>query len=312
MNKIDESYFLEYFNKSLIDLENELEKLIPPKEYPNIFILGVPRSGTTLISQVLYNHLDIGCTNNLIARFWECPLVGAYLSKIVIGDRCSYSYKSDYGRTNEIDTPHEFSFFWREFLKYTNPFDYDPQIEIKNINWNGLKKKIIGLNNILNKPFVFKTLEYTSFYLGKFNQIFPNSIFISIKRDAFELAKSIYLARIKNGNVNNWWSSVPLEYNELKNMPFEEQIAGQIFYLDKLNNEAAGKIDKNHIYEIDYKELLNDPSTFIDELVNKIYTISNYKIKINSYPDKLEKINKTIPREILSILMKGLEKFNLK
>src|SRR5581483_9026315 len=74
--------FLTGLNKQLIPLESELLDMNVTEEFSNIFILGLPRSGTTLLSQIIFNNLDLACTNNLIARFWDAPLCGTHLSKI--------------------------------------------------------------------------------------------------------------------------------------------------------------------------------------------------------------------------------------
>src|SRR5437764_1046201 len=106
--------FLLRFNKNLEELESSLVMENVEEEYPNIFILGLPRSGTTLINQLIFNALDVGCTNNLMARFWDAPLCGTMLSKIILGKAKSNSYTSSYAASDNIMSPHQFAYFWRK------------------------------------------------------------------------------------------------------------------------------------------------------------------------------------------------------
>jgi hypothetical protein len=60
-----------------------------------VFVLGVPRSGTTLTSQLLAYCLDAGYVNNAAARFWLAPVHGIRLARLIAGDRGERSFRSD-------------------------------------------------------------------------------------------------------------------------------------------------------------------------------------------------------------------------
>ena len=86
---------------------------------PLVYIVGVPRSGTTLLSQMLCGYLPVGYINNLIARFWLKPSVGIRLSKTVLGEeaRRHITLRSTHGTTEGASSPHEFGYFWRHWLQ---------------------------------------------------------------------------------------------------------------------------------------------------------------------------------------------------
>ncbi len=112
---VGEERFLESFNDFLGSREKEFMKQDGPG-YPNIFIFGAPRSGTTLLSQVLALCLDIGYIDNLIARFWKAPLQGIRLSKILLQDLRRTDFSSVHGVTIDLTEPHEFGYFWTRWL----------------------------------------------------------------------------------------------------------------------------------------------------------------------------------------------------
>ena len=140
--------FFQRLNMDLTGLENELFNSAISEKYPNFFILGLPRSGTTMLNQLLFNCLNIACTNNLMAKFWETPLVGAYLSKTLLGKYKPQKYDSVYGKNNDIASPHEFSYFWHRLLSI-KPSDIETYNadNIKNIlNWNRIRLTFLNIN----------------------------------------------------------------------------------------------------------------------------------------------------------------------
>lgn len=267
--------FLLKMNKSLANLEKELLNKKLTEDYPNIFILGLPRSGTTLMSQIIFNHFDLACTNNLISRFWEAPLVGANLSRITVGKEKDSSYKSFYAKTDHITSPHEFSYFWRKMLHIDDPGNYDPNEVAKKINWDHLKNIIVNMNHVFGSGMVFKTLEYSGFFLEQFSKLFTKSLFIYVKRNPLDTAISIAKARMTfNNNLTDWWGSYPLEYNSIKDKPFETQIAGQMFHL-KAMFEKNIKDFPHKVVKVNYEEVCNDPQKFFNEVRSKIKSLYN-------------------------------------
>jgi len=115
--------FLKDINLNLQNAETYEENL---NDLPNIFIFGLPRSGTTLAYQLIANSLDVGYINNLMARFWLAPLSGIVLSLSIIGDKRDNSFISDYG-VNPTHTKEEFIWLQENYKKniYSDIAYYD-------------------------------------------------------------------------------------------------------------------------------------------------------------------------------------------
>lgn len=310
-----EMEFLKALNDSLHDLGKQLTRKDLEEEFTNIFILGLPRSGTTLLSQVLYIGLDLYTTNNLISKFWQSPLVGVWLSKVVIGENKNYSFESEYANTPDIDAPHEFSYFWRNVLKIKDPYNYDPVSADTNINWQKLKETVLNMNHVVGKGFVFKTLEYTGYHLLRFSSLFKEALFVYIERHPLEVAKSIYKARLKFfGDESRWWASVPAEYYELENLSYADQIAGQIFYLQKMYSEKFDTIpDRDQrLITISYKQLCDRPDTILEKIIEKSSEMNTTKLiksdlKVSPFKISTNKVPKKVEME----LKEALKKFDL-
>ena len=106
---------LDKVNFAMADIDNEVG--YGDGKYPIVFIIGLHRSGTTLLNQILAHTSNYGYINNIIARFWRAPVFGIQLSKQLIGEEREINFNSNYGKTNHISGPHEFSFFWHHWFK---------------------------------------------------------------------------------------------------------------------------------------------------------------------------------------------------
>src|SRR6056297_2325285 len=102
--------FLEEFNKYLLKKEINEYKDFPVK-YPFLFVIGAPRSGTTLLTQLIANSFDVSYINNLAARFFLAPLYGIKFSKTVLGEAKQSDFQSNYARTGNLSDIHEFGYF---------------------------------------------------------------------------------------------------------------------------------------------------------------------------------------------------------
>lgn len=304
--------FLKRLNFELRTLNDEIFNSLDFEEhYPNIFLLGLPRSGTTLLSQLLFNNLKIGCTNNLMARFWETPFCGMKLSSIILGNNKSTSYDSYYGKTLEVTQPHEFSWFWHNLLNITDIEKYNIQEARKMINWVQVKNKIIAFNKIINQPLVHKPLELMIYHASKFGFLFQKSIFIFLSRDLLSVACSLVNARLTYyNNINKWWGSYPLNYQEISNIKGYKQIALQVKNLAEMYEIQLEHLPQNRLINVTYNELCHAPQS----LLEKVKTISrqecNFELEqINhpkpfkvSFPKSYEKTTLIMEKELSKIL----------
>ena len=284
---MDSQKFLQRFSLSLESLESELESL-EDEIYSNIFVMGLPRSGSTLLTQILYNNTDLYCTNNLIARFWDTPLVGTQLSKLTIPKVALSEYKSFYGRTFGIDQPHEFSRFWQQAIKLDDFENYDPQTIAENIDWLQIKSKIINMNKILGGGIVFKPMELVGFHLNSMAENFEKSLFIYIERDSIDVAISILRARESSGSAE-WWGSYPPAriFQRVKDLSIIDQVAHQVCYFKNLYQKYFSDTNNLQLFRINYKELCESPNQVLGE-IKKAISNKNGKLTITPLEERLK------------------------
>ena len=308
----EEKNFLTSLNKYLGETESSLMQDVK-EEIPNIFLLGLPRSGTTLLAQILFNNLDIACTNSFVARFFESPLTGCMLSKIILGDRKSNVYKSSYGKPVDMHAPHEFSWFWQNLLNYKDITVYKPEEARKSIDWLLVKSKLLDMNRVFEAPLIHKPLELMAFHMEQFNDLFDKALFIYIERDSIDITYSLTKARLSYYNdLDEWWGSYPTEYNEISRAPWWEQVPAQVHYLLKLYEDKLPVIDESRFLKTTYQDLCKDPQQLLEDVKTKVKDISGYSVKQINDPPSLTASKPNLDDALITQLAKGIEKYNLK
>ncbi len=260
--------FLLKLNEILSPYQEEDYKDLP-ELHPTVHIIGVPRSGTTLLSQLITSCLDIGYINNLIAAFWRAPVYGIYLSKKLIPRKTNSSFTSAFGRTSGPHEPHEFGYFWFSRLCYGEMMQQDEDFE-KRIDWEKLRLILINMTHAYECPIIFKNF-LTGWHIAKMQEILPKTCFIWITRDPLENAMSLlYTRREFLGSFEKWASMKPTEYAWLKREPYWLQVAGQVYFLEKSFTEQIRKVKGRNVLEITYEDLCRSPVHVLEQVIDLI------------------------------------------
>ncbi len=293
-------------NKVLSEKENEFytsEQDIPP-----VFIAGAPRSGTTLLYQILVSAFDIGYIDNIVAKFWEAPLFGLVLTNEVFpfGERILTSYESEYGFTKETIGPHEFGYFWKRWFEYSQTHEISKE-ELTKIDSENLRKVIYSMNSALNKPVAFKNAVAVTLQIKYLTEVFSNAVVLTIEREPLYNAQSILEARLGSNRPEEWFSAKPKEYVFLKEKNIYEQVIGQVYYCNERISEAKNEIlhseNPSRLIEIKYEDLCEDPNKIVN-------TIDNYikKFNVKRKDVTFEKFNTTNTVRLEKEIFEKLEK----
>jgi hypothetical protein len=255
-------------------------KIVPFEDrHVNIFIFGLPRSGTTLLSQLLAKYTDLGYINNLTARFWVNPAFGVILSKSLnLYQRDKILLASEHGVTDSIYNVHEFGYFWASLLGHKSSSSSLGENGKVKINFNLLRNKVLSINNEFCSGCVFKN-TLIGHYASKFNELFKQPLFVYIKRDIIKVATSVLAVRKERyGDFNHWWSTKPYEYEKIKNFEHYEQVVAQLFYLNRDIEQQLQLLPRNRILTVNYEELCEAPDVFLKHLKEKV---EQYDMSLN-------------------------------
>ena len=303
----DEEKFLEKLNTILEPYQEEDYQDLP-ELYPTLHIIGAPRSGTTLLSQLVSAHLNIGYINNLIAAFWKAPVFGIRLSKRLTPVSPPASYLSDFGRTQGIHEPHEFGYFWRILLGYTEMLQQDNSFE-EAINWERLKLILINMTHAFGHPIVFKSF-LLGWHVEKVQKILPRTCFVRIRRNPVHNAMSlIYLREKFLGSVEKWASMKPVEFNWLKHEPYWKQVAGQVYYIERSITEQIQRVSGHNVLEVAYEELCSNPLSILQQIRDLLSNNGGQVEFLSDPPKAFDQTVEPIASEIFKRVNKAVVEF---
>ena len=279
-----EEQFLLDLNRFLMAWErSQYENL--PEEHTFLFVFGLPRSGTTLLAQVIAHSFDVGYINNFMARFWLAPVTGVRLAHAILGGEGQTNFQSHYATTCRLTDIHEFGYFWRYWLrKETVSQIVQAEEEEASIDWRGLKKTLLNLQHEFDKPMVFKNI-FGAYHIRRFVDLLSRALFVYIERDPLDVAISMLDARRAfYGNPDTWWSTYPPEYDVLRDQPYMEQIAGQVHYLRRFYNRQMKALHGDNVVRITYRDLCSSPTDALEAIHRACMSFCNYDLEIATAP----------------------------
>jgi Sulfotransferase family len=242
------------------------------ERHPVIHVLGLPRSGTTLGLQLIAAHTDVAYIDHIAAAFWRAPTVGLRLSRDLrrqLPHRSSY--ESDHGRTATLTEPHEFSYLWSSLLGLEFGLESLVQPDPDHrVDWANVKRVITNMCAVVERPLAFKSF-HVIWHLQGLCQTLPRTVVVLIRREPLAVAQSLVRMRESLYGSREAWASVrPREYSWLKDEDYATQIAGQIFYVNRVIEEGCRFVPAQGLVEVTYDELCRSPRSFVDRVVEAV------------------------------------------
>lgn len=257
--------FLRELNDRLRPFDRDLEPRHPTGG-PGIFIFGVPRSGTTLLYQLVAYCCDVGYITNVAARFWRAPLVGIRLSEAVDpGERPGFA--SRVGRTTGAGGVHEFGYFWSRLFGYEGRQVREPGA-VEDRRWRRIEDEVGRLHREFGGPVVHKNLTY-AFHLPGFHGILPDAVFLYLERDLVDTGLSILRTRERlYGDRSRWWSVRPLG-GEIgaRGLPPEREVAEQIVALRDRYRRGLEGVPEERVLRLRYRDLCASPARVLERIL---------------------------------------------
>jgi len=273
------SWLIRVFEKSKIKRFGSEDLIWQP-----VFIIGAPRTGSTILYEILTNSLDVIYPDNLAEKFYRNMYFGFWLSNRIYGNRAHNSFLSHFGNTEKFGqhAPNEYAGFWYRWIPrgtHYTPADYlstNAKVEIRST--------ISAVTNKYKKPLLYKNLNLGQ-RMGMLSEVFPQCKFIFIKRNPVFTVQSLFLAKRKLGfEENDWWSVMPKNVQELKQLPEIERLTKQVFYTERQITQDSNLFPKGNIKTIRYQELYDN----LDSILGQIHKFIGEKVNWRSENSKPE------------------------
>ncbi|MGH3134729.1 MAG: sulfotransferase, partial [Gaiellaceae bacterium] len=255
---------LRLLNAALAPVE-EASYLDLEEEHPTLHIVGVPRSGTTLLYQVVAAGLDVGYVDNLAASFWRAPVLGLRLAKKLGTHRFDSSFDSAFGRTRGVGEPHEFGYFWNHHLRYPG-LSALPEGHEQAIDWARLRRVLVNMAHWNRGPMAFKPMLLT-WHLERMAREMPATCYVWIRRDLRETALSLLeMRKSLYGSYDSWASLRPEGPDWLAGEPPWRQVAAQVVSLERTIEAGLGELGRESVLIVRYEDLCATPGDVIDRI----------------------------------------------
>lgn len=234
-------------------------------EYPPIFVVGPPRSGSTLTIQLIIEALEVGYLTNRHVKFFGMPFFIEFFFNPYL-NRPAETFSSNHGRTKGSYAPSEAGNWWYRFFAKE-----PPHITLEHVDHGKMlkfRRSVSLLMKASKKPVIFKNM-YETVRMQPIKKYIPESLFIVLERKEIDNAHSLLETRYKVfKNYNTWWSVKTPEYEKLIKCRPGKQVIEQIRGLHKIVKEDLSKmeVDPKTVFNISYDELCKNPEPIIQGL----------------------------------------------
>lgn len=232
------------------------------RAYPPVFIVGAPRSGSTLLYKAMTQRFRVGYLTNYVAKTPLTPALAlAKQMELGIWDAAE-DYKFDYGNDEGPGAPSEAGALWYRWFRRGSGTG---QL-LSNVAPESIRRSIGGITSVAGAPLLIKNL-YNSMRLPVIHQALPEARYVVCHRDRVDTALSIIRGRVdKMGDKSKWWSTPLPEMESFQNLPYADQVARQVHVIEGAISEATKFIGESSFCTIRYEELCADPLRVLDRL----------------------------------------------
>ena len=240
-----------------------------PQSTP-VFIVGLPRSGTTLLYQLLLNHFDWSYFTRWAEYYYRAPVAAYRIQRLIFPQPSYFEYESEYGKMKDRNylskawRPVEGHPIWHRWFPEKPTHCYEGCLN--GSAREAMKSTITGFIELSGKPFLNKNTRNSIRLLGLV-EAFPDAIVIVVKRRSLYVAQSLYIARLnrqssgKNGN-HKWWGTKPKEFVHLQHLDPLSQAVGQTRAIER-ELEKQLFAYSNRSIKVDYEDICERPGEIL-------------------------------------------------
>ncbi len=230
---------------------------------PACFVIGPPRSGTTLVYELLVHRFEFAYLSNLAHRLYRTPVAASWLGRATIR-AWRGQFESQYGHIAGWGAPNEGGWVWDRWIHSTGSLDAGAADRMPR---RLIARTVNGIARVLGAPFLNKNVMH-SVQMRLLDHLLPGCLFIEVRRDPAANVRSIVRARERGRGPNRgeWWSVRPdgAEHHEGKG-PIVEACF-QIRGVRDAIEQAAREIGSHRLLTLEYGEVCADPRGALDSV----------------------------------------------
>ncbi|HKE49386.1 MAG TPA: sulfotransferase [Rhodanobacteraceae bacterium] len=236
----------------------------PKRDWAPLFVLGAPRSGSTLLFQVLAHSLRV----TYLPRLFNYAYGAAHLVMRLFAPalkRHRPVFVSRLGATPGLLSPTEGFAFWRRWFWKGHDADHYYPALLSPAAAAELRDTVRAIEAHRDAPLLVKC-PYLALAVPPLADALPTSRFVFIARDPIDDAVSILRGR-ESGVRGDWWSVRPPDYLAHRDEPETEQIMWQIAETTNLLRAQLEALPHDRWRLVRYEDLCARPREVVAELL---------------------------------------------
>lgn len=237
---------------------------------PVILIVGPPRSGTTLLYQVLAYSLDVTYPSNFSGLFPRSPISMNGTAKKRRPD-----FQSFFGQTSRMSGPNDAFHIWNRWLGDDR---YVTRTDLSDEEIAEMRRFFAAWTSKFGKPFLNKNnrnvhcISYLAEHL-------PNTYFVGVLRDPACVARSLIHAReAVQGNKNiGWGLQCQEDHCHRDPLGYVQDVCDQVRRNEKDLQDKLAAIDPGRVVQLRYEGFCKETDECIDRIVDHIPGLARSK-----------------------------------
>ncbi len=232
------------------------ERRLMRREYqlnqPVLLIAGAPRSGTTLLYQLLASGLKTGWFPNVSEMFPRAPITA---SQLFSSRKHSGRSQNFYGQTTGLSAPNDGFHIWNRWFGEDR---YQPTLLPNNAE--SIHHFFAAWTTVFPRPLINKNNRNTV-ALAQLGEILPKASFVILRRDAGDVARSLVRAReFVQGDRKRAWGLLSQEtVGSEKPMQHIDDVCDQIANIDCRLADGLNSLDPSRVVEMHFEDVCDDP-----------------------------------------------------
>jgi len=240
--------------------ERRLYRAASAPRLPLIFVCGPPRSGTTLVTQVLLRNLPVASINNLTSLFPRAPVTanrwfGRWLP------RHPPTYQSYYGKSRHFSGPNDGLYLWDRWLGADRT---QLQTSLTPAARDGMIRFFGAWEALTGRPLVAKNNNLNG-HAALVGEVLPGARFICMRRDPRFLAQALLIARRTIHGRDDLPYGLRDPAAEHCNDPVED-VCRQVLFYERLAAEQLERLGPERFWSLSYEEFCDDPAALVERV----------------------------------------------